>query len=582
MSSTLPRTERTQFARPDGEGVPTFEWTLTGSSISDIVRLITGPFDVLPVVFVPGIMGSNLKTKHEGTPIWRLDTNVIGLPWNLAKSFALKGPGPRQKLLHPDRCQVDEDGAIPKRIGGTVHDAEIYRARGWGSVGEGSYHEFLLWLEKKLNPADGNPARWSDYYYVAQATNGSVPRSGGFMKLLPGIPMRLMGEPWAHAEKVPFVSILSDDLLARSKFRFPVYAAGYNWLASNDAAALALQRRIFQIIQENDKGQYRCEQVVLVTHSMGGLVARACAQLPAMEGRIAGIVHGVMPASGAAVAYRRCKVGMRDEDFRAALVIGSTGQEVIAVFAQAPGALELLPSQNYTAHWLQVQSRDGRVAESWPTEGTNGNDPYSSIYLRRDRWWGLVHEAWLSPKEGQAIDWAIFEDGLLTAQRFHSTLADEYHPNTYTYYGATKNVNSFEKVTWKLVRGFVPGDETSPSIEEVLKMTPRQVRMNGTTPEYVGAHSRLSMEPGVGVGGSHPYLYDMSHWELHCELQDGTGDGTVPLSSGAAPLARGGTNVQQQFKLGGVEHEPSFKDAAAQKATLYAITKIVGKARRPK
>ena len=575
MSSLPPSIERTQIARPDKDGKPAFEWTLTDSSITDTVRLIAGPFDVLPVVFVPGIMGSNLKGTG-GTPVWRLDTGIGGIPWGMLRGFATRGPGPRQQLLHPARCTVDDGGKVPKELRGTVHSREEYSRRGWGSVGEGSYHQFLLWLEEHLNPVDRNPARWLDYYQD-QATIGPIPKPGDEPKLFPGIRMGIQGQPF-NSES-PFEPVMTDDLMARGKFLMPVYAAGYNWLASNDDAAKLLQQRILAIIKENEGGSFRCEQVILVTHSMGGLVARACAQLPGMDTRIAGVVHGVMPATGAAVAYRRCKIGMRDEDFGAGLVIGSTGQEVTAVFAQAPGALELLPSQTYPSDWLRVQGPDGRIAEAWPASGASGNDPYESIYKRRDRWWGLVNEAWLSPSEGQPIKWDSFAGNVKAAKEFHADLVGKYHPNTFAYYGADRKQKSFEKVTWKIAAGLAPDNSQRPSIPSVLGLAPAQVRMDGTTPEYVGGKTEVSSYVTPMGGGV--TVYDTSYWELHCELQDGAGDGTVPVSSGSAPLAQGGANIKQQFKLTGFGHEPAFRDATAQRATLYAITKIAGKAKRP-
>jgi pimeloyl-ACP methyl ester carboxylesterase len=576
MSAKPPSAERTQTARPDKSGEPTFEWKLTDSSITDTVRLIAGPFDVLPIVFVPGIMGSNLKSTTDGTPIWRLDTGVGGKPWGMLKAFANLGPGPRQRLLHPERCVVDSGGAIPSKLGGSVHSKEEYRRRGWGSVGQGSYHEFLLWLEAELNPAVRDPAMWLDYY-EDQAAVSAAPKPNDQPKLHPGVRMGMKGQPFS-AEK-PFTPVMTDDLLARSKFLMPVHVVGYNWLASNKAAAELLQKRVLEIIKENDVGSYRCEQVIIVTHSMGGLVARACAQLGGMGARIAGIVHGVMPAVGAAVAYRRCKIGMRDEDFGAGLVIGSNGQEVTAVFAQAPGALQLLPSQTYSANWLRVQGPDGKTVESWPIAGAAGNDPYEAIYKRRDRWWGLVNEAWLSPVEGQPIKWETFQRNVDIAAQFHAELGASYHPNTFVFYGADPKQKSFEKVTWKIAVGLAPDRLSPPSIPTVVKLNSQQVRMDGTSPEYVGGETQLkSSTSDVGGEGS---MYDTSYWELHCEKQDGAGDGTVPISSGAAPLVQGGSSVQQQFKLTGFGHEPAFNDGTAQRATLYAITKIAGKAKRP-
>jgi hypothetical protein len=101
--------------------------------------------------------------------------------------------------------------------------------------------------------------------------------------------------------------------------------------------------------------------------------------------------------------------------------------------------------------------------------------------------------------------------------------------------------------------------------------------MEGSTPAYVGGKTEIVPSGGFGM----PATYESSDWELHCKLQDGGGDGTVPCSSGAAPLADGGGSIRQQVKLTGFGHEPAYHDATAQRAALYAITKIVGQAKRP-
>ena len=78
-----------------------------------------------------------------------------------------------------------------------------------------------------------------------------------------------------------------------------------------------------------------------------------------------------------------------------------------------------------------------------------------------------------------------------------------------------------------------------------------------------------------------PSTYESSYWELHCERQDGEGDGTVPKSSGAAPLDEGGGSIRQQFKLSGFGHEPAYKNDGVQRASLFAINKIAGTAKVP-
>jgi pimeloyl-ACP methyl ester carboxylesterase len=575
MSAVPPNKERGQFARPDKSGYPTFEWTLTSSSITDTVKLVSGPFNVLPVVFVPGIMGSNLKTS-QGKPVWRLDT-TLGVPGDLVSTLALAEPGERQVLLHPARCEVDDGGAVPSEPVGTIQSVAMYKERGWGTVGQGSYHDFLMWLEQELNPMQRNPAMWPDYFQ-AEATIGPVPPPNTQPKLPPGIRMGMKGEPFG-AER-PFQPIMSDDLIARGRFMFPVHAFGYNWLATNEDAASRLKTFVEKVRGEYNKGAFRCEQVLLVTHSMGGLVARACAQLPGMSDRIAGVVHGVMPAVGAAVAYRRCKLGMREEDFGAGLVIGSDGQEVTAVFAQAPGALQLLPSQRYRPDWLRVAPTKGQPALSLPKAKGDGTcDPYDSIYACRDKWWGLINEAWLAPSGGMPITWETYITNLNRARDFHAGLKTHYHPNSYVYYGADAKQPSFETVTWRVSPGLRPDDSSRPAMPAVLGMRPDQLRMDGTNPEYVGGKTEWHTTPG-GYGAN-VSAYETSHWEIHGEMQDGAGDGTVPASSGSAPLRDNAGAVRQQFKLTGFAHEPAYKDGAARRAVLYAITKIAGVAKKP-
>ena len=49
----------------NARGNPVHTWTLTPSHITDPVICMLPPDGILPVIFVPGIMGSNLKSKPE-------------------------------------------------------------------------------------------------------------------------------------------------------------------------------------------------------------------------------------------------------------------------------------------------------------------------------------------------------------------------------------------------------------------------------------------------------------------------------------------------------------------------------------
>lgn len=578
MSSPAAR-EREARVGPGPEGRATCRWRLTNARHGDPVRLVLPPNQVLPVIFVPGIMGSNLMDL-EGNPVWRLDT-TFGVPLGLARRMAFNGPASRQRLMHPSRTRVDLRGGVPRSPTGSVERREQYREqRFWGEIAEGSYHDFLLWLEQRLNSGEYNPAKWQDFFYTAMSAAPAPGEPPKEPRLVEGVPMRMRGfDPSAFVERTanghPHASesVTTDDLLKRARFRMPVYACGYNWLACNTDAAERLRARIEHVVAENNRNGSRCEQVVLVTHSMGGLVARCCARLPGMSERIAGVVHGVMPAVGAAVAYRRCKVGMRDESFVAGLVIGSNGREVTAVFAQAPGALQLLPTAGYRPGWLRIQAADGGSGEELqPLE-----DPYEDIYLRRDRWWGLVREEWLSPRGGRPISWDAFAMNVRIARGFHQQISGEYHPMTYVYYGADEEQPSFETVRWEIRPGLRPDSGTPPAASGIHRMGFDQVRDDGTNPLRVGG--RLEVLPGYGhIAG--PTIYQSSYWDLVALGQDGGGDGTVPTSSGEAPLrqAKDPGRIRQQFRMAGFEHEPSFRDPQVQLATLFSLQKIAAQA----
>lgn len=574
MNDATDKRVRSQIGKLDANGRPTFAWTLTGPLYDDPVRLVLPPTQTVPIIFVPGIMGSNLCSL-QGTPVWLLNS-TRGQPLGLAWYWAPKGADQRQKTLHPARTKVFSGGDVPEEIVGTARSKNDYVVRGWGEVGETSYHGFLLWLEKKMNQSGMDPALWPDFSYTAVSATPAPGQPAPKKKLFPGIPMEMQGLPLFGEAGQAIDPIRSDDLLHRAKFRFPVYACGYNWLDSNTAAAIRLEERINQVIAENNRGIYKCSQVILITHSMGGLVARACVQRPGVEGKVVGVVHGVMPSIGAAVAYRRCKVGMKDEDFGAGLVIGPTGQEVTAVFAQAPGALQLLPSADYGKNWMRIKDDAGTVMTELPKA-----DPYAEIYLCRDKWWGLVNDDWLKPKNGKPIDWEEYATNIETAQNFHKKLAGKFHYNTYVFYGAGDGKQaSFEKVTWSLRKGSDPHDGTKVAPRQTVSLNHDRIRGAGAAIIYVGGHTVQHFIPSMNFySGARTVTYETSNWEIVCMMQDTVGDGTVPANSGAAPRSAGGGAIRQQFRLKGFSHEPAYQNEVAQCVTHYCLTKIAALAK---
>jgi hypothetical protein len=294
------------------------------------------PDRVIPVIFVPGVMGTNLETKGAAgpQPIWLLDSTGSAMPW------MAKNPKERKQILDPDRTQVHSGGKIPS---GMAQTEDELRRRGWGEVAYMSYGEWLVWLENALNDAH------------AGTDHGRKGLRASLCHLV-----------------TPGLEALQHDEVALSyRYQFPVHAVGYNWLQSNAASADRLASRIDEITAYYRKQfNYRCDRVILVTHSMGGLVARYYSEVMGLRDKVLGIVHGVMPATGAAATYKRMKTGTEG---LAGLALGPTAAAMTAVVGNAPGPLQLLPSRDYGMGWLRI--RDGQQLVALPA-----SDPYSEIY----------------------------------------------------------------------------------------------------------------------------------------------------------------------------------------------------------
>lgn len=539
------------------------------------------PKRVLPVIFLPGIMGSNLKLSAErqqqlrrsNNIAWRPD--VLG-PTNIHGASNLTA-GERQLLLDPAHTTVDVydpsgrsftsgDGRhgnveLDKHFASpllkddlpTVKNrrtaAQKARARGWGEVFFKSYGELLQNLESRLNDTffEGKlRTAWRDVV-------GVDPRT---WMADPGLPQQALTE--SELKKVA------------SGCWFAVYAFGYNWLQCNGENAKAIARRINRVIDEFNESGYECKQVIVVTHSMGGLVGRALIHpmYGNLQDKIAGIVHGVMPAIGAPAAYKRMRAGFEDPGMMSgatesigAKVAGNFGDEVTAVLANSPGGLQLLPSESYGNGWLRVRY-NGRDLESWPKQ----SDPYKEIYKVRGKWYGLFMEEWinpcdLSPDQGGGT----FERTcryLDNAQGFHRAIADTFHPNSYAHYGADAGRRSFGEVIWEIDRHCADPDgwQNWPVISDTRQGKVQLVRWDPMIPNK-------ALQPFI----------DHVPKPIHATILSpaAAGDQTVPARSADHQLKSG--KFKGVFRQTGYEHQSSYKDPRAIASTLYSIVRIAQK-----
>lgn len=545
MSANTAQAEPTRplpAAQPDCDG--NFRATAHLSSIDCKTRaLLKIPASkVIPVIVIPGIMGSNLcatrdpakpanKALKPGEAAWR-PPNGSNEGLNEASKWEKRLPPERQQILDGETLDVDETGLFFGTPDAQVpFDAKILKERGWGQVHASSYGILLSNLELHLNSVFGSlwgkPSLKSKWVFLEKWDRNS----------------------WNVRKDDDVTAKLTDAQLKQfAQFHYPVYAMGYNWLQSNALSADRLEKRIDEIIKFWLDRKQQCSQVILVTHSMGGLVARACAKR--IPDKILGIVHGVMPALGAPVCYRRIACGTGADGYvggKFADIAGRREDDTTPVMAIASGPLELLPNNKYPKPWLYATFENGEGKRIAHLSLPSGN--VYDMYRDMASWYRMIDPALADPagkfetpvRVANAIKKAVNQ-----AEYFHTTeLGDYYHPNSYAFYSDDPVHLSFSTCRWHAVKTASPPEKRVLASGEIISRIPetggRKVKFsNGSTVQFT--HS----------------------------VQDGPGDGTVPQQSGKGP-AQG---VKQLFRTRGYDHQGSYSNESMLALTMQLIVRI--------
>jgi hypothetical protein len=463
--------------------------------------------EAIPIIFVPGVMGSRLRKAGTGK-------------------------------------KVDKNGAdgLPNLRWEPTKDAKGIKFLYDHYSGRTPAHRKQMLIGKVFSPA---------YLEVDDAD----PVGDGFQGIMGdycGFLQELRTRDWGELGKI---------------FVFPVYAFGYNWTDSNRCSALKLAGRIKEIIAEARQQVGLCKKAILLTHSMGGLVARAACGLGKAEADVLGVIHGVQPAFGAAAAYWRMKAGFEAgsvSSWIASRFLGPTGRDVTALLAGCPGGLQLLPTWRYGTSWLSIQH--GREFHNLPKFG----DPFREIYCvpaevnppagsgpSNNTYWGLVDKNLLSPDEqgvretpGNDLDqladrmrdpegpWNDYLKYLGEAKSFHSDVGEYVHPRTLRFHG--KGLPTAHTVTLQVESNWV----------------------------------RSENYPTRGFRG---FFRGPNGASMQAVLQDprGDGDGTVPTWSatmGGAGHTCPGEPAAHGFES--LEHQPAYQQPEVQKWVISAITAL--------
>lgn len=544
---------------------------------------------VIPVLFLPGIMGTNLRKKEGKDIAWRPpNTDLRGAADAICQlfSYLFKNAKDRAGDLATATVEVDPSGPIDAGLSGLPRNVLV--ARGWGALMRSSYHPFMGDLQHLLNSL----AEYDFERGVAEL-KGWAAEDG-----------QSRPSDWGGDRGE---ALTREEILHAANYQFDVWAGGYNWLQSNrDSGAVIkdlIEKTILPFYNEGrtvvaedtpdgEGGNHCCirrrkpgrpvaEKVIVVTHSMGGLVSRALTEIHACD-KVLGVSHGVQPATGAPATYKRMRAGFEGME---QVVLGRNAAEVVAVLSQAPGGLELLPTADYNdgKPWLKMRERKGgKETLALPRNG----DPYREIYLS-PAWYGLVPDNNLdllvpnSAKQAQsARDSEPDRDSprrTLTeivdgVRRFHRAIERRYKVHTYAHYGAQGRRDPERDPGGLLGLGLMASKDRFSWGEVAWEGTGGR----GLDPEKV----KITNDDGNGT------LRTSEGLSLKIGEPDSPGDGTVPVQSGAAPgkagiamsFAHGQDCPGQQNTKFCYDHQGSYGDKRALYATMHAIVKIAQEA----
>lgn len=579
------------------------EYTVSMTDTSDTVRhdVTVPPGKVIPLIFLPGVMGSNLRmTKKRQEKLERPDNRAWRPDDLLDKSgkaaivtgYGMGGwlknatPKERQLIFDPSETEVeyyhyteskgrfDPEGKetlaadarhqnvpddlepIPPLITNRASQsgkgnsrateqikketpAQIARWRGWSEVlFAGAYGDMLKTAEKYLNNMliKGKVnSIWQDVF--------ADPRSFGATN----------GSP-----------ISERDLKKIAPCWYPVHAMGYNFMVSNAESAKVLAERIRGLVSGYQKRGFRCSEVIIVTHSMGGLVGRALLHpdygnlLNDESVKILGMYHNVMPTMGAACAYKRMRFGFKESwGYVASLeasILAIDGKHATAILANTPAPLELLPGAAYGQDWLKVVDAVGKTLWSWPRTGSSALE---SIYTQpASAWWRMVNPQWVNPasiskEKGGGMTKVI--ERLKYAMRFVDSIEHTFHPSScYASFCASLEQRSYGEVVFKAAETWTPFAKKSsdplPSADTWKLLTD-------------DAKGMLTVQAGDRV------------LALYLQKPNAAGDQTVPSERSARKIK--GTLFVHGDKTGpGYEHQASYSDPHVLTSMLYAIVQI--------
>ena len=580
------------------------EYTVHMTDAADTVRhdITVPPGKVIPIIFLPGVMGSNLRMSKQRQDGLKRPDNRAWRPDDLldkaGKAAIVTGEGmggwlknatprERQLIFDPNETEVeyyhytedkgrfDPEGketlAADARHQNVPDDLQpippliATRASRSGSKGNGRATE----PKKQETPAQ--IARWRGWSEVlfAGAYGTMLKTAERYMNNM--LVNKELNPIWNDVCAAPSsfgatagAAITEDDIKKISPCWYPVHAMGYNFMVSNAETAKVLAERIIGLVEGYKNRGFKCGEVIVVTHSMGGLVGRALLHssygnlLNNKSVKVLGMYHNVMPTMGAASAYKRMRFGFKEGwGYLASLeasILAIDGRNATAILANTPAPLELLPGAAYGQDWLKVIDVSGNTLWSWPRGNATALE---SIYLQpSSAWWRMINPLWVNPaniseEKGGGMRRVIGR--LKSAIRFVDSIEHTFHPTScYASFCASPQQMSYGEVVFKAAETWEPFVKKSsgplPSPETWKLLTD-------------DAKGMLKVQAGDRV------------LALYLQKPSSAGDQTVPSERSACKI-KGTLFVHGEKEGPGYEHQNSYSDPQVLTSMLYAISQI--------
>lgn len=315
---------------------------MTTTANPDAVNSMGEAKKLVPIVFVPGTMGT------------RLATNAGTFAWNPTGEGRLSGPAGGVNCPGPQALDAELIGQLDsplKPVG--LFDDDMFKIPG----GVQRY-----------------PVEWWGYAQSIRYFFSAIPE---FYDILL---FKLSRSPSGDGD------LYTD--LQELGFEPRVYVAGYDWRHScADAAENFVSPVVQRALKECD-----AEQVILVAHSMGGPVARHYCKYFG-KGQVRGLILITSPLVGAMKAYSWIKKGFALDDgamlgMRVAFFHQYANWSSISFCRSIPSMYEMLPTRIFAQNaknWLEFDKDDNQTGYPYtfppgdfpvPTQYLDATDPY--------------------------------------------------------------------------------------------------------------------------------------------------------------------------------------------------------------